>query len=101
MKIKRIRSLKVCTTTFKVEWPDQFGAGFDYGTKILEIGTKNNTPESLLMKISHELMEICAIEMNVRYDRPDCRNDYLFSYDHRQHDTMMEMFAGLLSEFLA
>jgi len=102
MKIKKIKTLKVNSTTFKIEWKkDQWGASFDYGTSIIGIGTLNSTNEQILMKICHELQEICALEMSVRFGRPDCTTDYVFVYDHRQHDTMMDMFAGLLYQFIA
>lgn len=101
MKIKRIKSLKVNCHTFKVIWDKtQFGASFNYGKCEIIIGTKDPDQNYILMLICHELMEICASEMSVRLHRPDCDSDYIFVYDHRQHETMMFMFSGLLEKFL-
>ena len=100
MKIKRIRRLKVNTTIFNVQWNDEHNGGhFNYGERDLEIGTSDDE-ESIFMILCHELMEVVAIEMHVRLNRTDCASDYVFVYDHRQHTTMMEMFAGLLSQFI-
>jgi len=103
MKLRRIRSIKVNSFTFKVIWTSTHNGGcFSYldDGSFIEIGTKNLSEEEILMVVCHELMEICACEMNVRFRRPDCDTDYLFVYDHRHHETMMNMFSGLLSEFL-
>ena len=102
MKIKRIKKLKVNCCEFEVVWNRKHnGGGFDYGKRLIDIGCHLNTNDELLMIVCHELMEICAIEMNVRFRRPDCDSDYLFVYDHRQHETMMNMFSALLAQSLA
>lgn len=101
MKIKRIRKLKVNSFTFNIKWVNtEGGASFSYGDKEMVFHTKDFTDEQLLMLVCHELMEVCAIELNVRMMRPDCETDYIFVYDHRQHETITNMFAGLLSQFL-
>jgi len=38
--------------------------------------------------------------MNVQFQSPDVEDDYIFMYDHRQHDTMCCMFSGLLEQFI-
>ena len=101
MRIKRIKSIKINSYVFRVKWDKESnGAAFHYGSREIEIGTKNRTNDELLMLITHELMEICAVEMNVRLIRPDVDSDYIFVYDHRQHETMTNMFSGALSQFI-
>ena len=101
MKIKRIRALKVNSYKFTVKWSKEHDyASFNYANTEIDIGVKENNDDYIFMLICHELMEICAIEMFVRYQRPDVDSDYMFVYDHRQHTTMMDMFAGLLTQFI-
>jgi len=100
VKIKRIKKLQVNSYWFDIKWdPTHNGGGINYKTGIIEIGTGSSDLETL-GTLSHELMEICSIEMNIRFNRPD-GGDYLFVYDHRQFETMNNMFTGLLSQFLA
>ena len=101
MKIKRIKSLKVNSYNFKVIWnKSHSGGSFCYGKREIDIGLLERSDSEIFMIICHEIMEICAIEMNVRFRRPDCDSDYLFVYDHRQHESLMNMYAGLISEFI-
>jgi hypothetical protein len=103
--LKRLRKLQVNSTLFTVRWDATSCEGsFSYdgegpGKGTLTIGTKCGERVALMI-LCHELMEIVAIEALVRFRRPDVGDDYIFVYDHRQHSTMMEMFAGLLAQFL-
>lgn len=101
MKIKRLKKLKVNCTTFDIIWDkEKFGACFDYSTPKMMVGTKGSTDDIIFLCLCHELLEICAVEMHVRFYRPDINDDYIFVYDHRQHDTMVNMFSGLISQFI-
>lgn len=107
MKIKRIKSLKVNSYDFTVTWDKSKYCGeghVSYANREISIGVKDYKDEhkgQMFETICHELMELVAMEMHVHYRRPDCTTDFIFVYDHRQHDTMMNMFAGLLSQFIA
>lgn len=101
MIIKRIKNIKINCLTFKVVWNNAHGGGnFHFGEAVIEIGTKDRKESEIFMIICHELMEVVACEMNVRFHRPDCNSDFLFVYDHRQHETIMNMFSGLISQFI-
>ncbi len=101
MKIKRIKSLKVNSYYFNVVWDKEKEGGFiSYKEQLIKIGVKDSPEGEVFDILCHELMEICAMEMHVRFQRPDCATDYIFVYDHRQHDTMINMFAGLVSQFI-
>ena len=85
---------------FSIKWdPESSGASVNYAENTITIGTKHDELQ-VLENVYHELWEVVAIELNVRLERPDCDSDYIFVYDHRQHDTMATMFAGLLAQFL-
>jgi len=102
MKLKRLTKIQINSYIFKVEWDKaQIGGGsFSYGNMTITIGVKECKEEEIFMVLCHELMEICAAEMNVRFRRPDCDSDYIFVYDHRQYETMINMFSGLISKFI-
>lgn len=100
MEINRIKELKVNCYLFDVVWDETHAGGsIDYESQIIEIGCGLNDRVTFQV-ILHELEELAAIEMRIRYDRPDCETDYMFVYDHRQHDTKENMVAGWLMEFI-
>jgi len=99
MKIKRLDKVKINGREFKIEWnPDSWGGSFAYSEMLITIGTK--CEDMVFSILCHEVMEICAVEMCVRLDRPDCTSDFIFVFDHRQYYTMMTMFSGVISEFI-
>lgn len=101
MKIKRIKKLKIGTTEFKINWINKFGgAGFDYNKREMYFCIKNRTDLEIWGYIMHEIMEAVYLLYRVRHDRPDVEDDYLFSFDHKQHDTISEAVAALTAEFL-
>lgn len=102
MKVKRIKRLTVNSFSFTVRWTAKHnGASFSYGKNgYIEIGTRDASEQEIFHLVCHELWEIVAIEMGVRMRRPDCDTDYIFVYDHRQHETMCNMFAALVAQFL-
>jgi len=55
MKIKRLKKLKVNCWEFSITWDKHSMA----------IGVKSKDDNEIFMLICHEIMEICAIEMNV------------------------------------
>lgn len=101
MKIKRIKKLKVNSYAFDVKWNKAHnGASFCYADRIIEIGVRYGRDDEIFQLICHELMELCAVEQHVRFKRPNVDSDYIFMYDHRQHDAMMSLFASLVSQFI-
>lgn len=102
MKIKRLKKLKVHTYYFDMIWDKTTNdASVSYSDKEIMIGIRGFADEQIFSSLCHEIFEVCAIEMHVRLNRPDCYSDFVFVFDHRQHDSMMEMFSGLVSQFIA
>ena len=100
MKVKRISKIKINSSEFSIKWDDSTWAGFcSYAKLTIMIGTKQSEAE-IFATLCHEIMELIACEMFVRFNRGDCSSDYIFVYDHRQHTTMMSMFAGIISQFI-
>lgn len=101
MKIKRLKKIKINCYTFNIKWDSSHNGGsFSYGDYSIEIGTRSKKDDVIFMVICHEIMEIVAEEMHVRLRRPDCGSDYIFVYDHRQHETIMNMFSSLVAQFI-
>lgn len=100
MRIKRLKKLRVNSTVFNIKWEkDHSGGSFKWVEPELTIGTRDGDNRTFEV-LCHELFEICCTEMHVRHSRQDCDSDFIFVYDHRQHDTISNMFAGLLAQFI-
>ena len=101
MEIKRLKNIRINSYNFNIIWDKTYNYGsFNYANIEIKIGTKSNSTDIIFEYLCHEIMEICAVEMNVRLSRPDCSSDFIFVYDHRQHDTMINMFASIISQFI-
>ena len=101
MKIKRLNKISILSSEFTITWNNKHdGGSFSYGDNTIEIGTYLSSDQEIFMVLCHEIMEICAVEMSVRMRRPDCESDYIFVFDHRQFDTMMSLFASVISKFI-
>ena len=102
MKVKRLKKIKINCYTFDIKWDNgnDVGGYFSYADRAIHIGVKDNSEDEIFMIVCHEIMEIVAEEMNVRFRRPDCSSDFIFVYDHRQHETMMNMFSGAIVQFM-
>ena len=101
MKLKYIKTLKANSYTFSIKWDKTHSGGaLSYKDRLITIGTKGGHTDTQFNTLCHELWELCAAEMHVQFQRPDVEDDWIFMYDHRQHDTMTNMFAGLLSQFI-
>lgn len=101
MKIKKLKKIKILAHEFKINWSKEHNGGwFDFGKMTIEIGIQDKDDGHTFMVLCHELMEICAVEMGVRLNRPDCTTDFIFVYDHRQFETKMSLFSSLITQFL-
>ena len=102
MKIKRIKKLRINSYEFTIKWDSSTkNCGLSYVDMVISIGTESAGALEIFGNVCHELWEVVAIENHVRMQRPDCNGgDWIFVYDHRQHDVMANMFAGLLAQFL-
>ena len=99
--LKRKKKLQVNSYLFDVVWDKKVGGGsFNYTTRKLTIGTRDNDELEQFMILSHELSELAATECHCRFNRPDCDGDFIFCYDHRQHDIISNMASGWLWQFL-
>ena len=101
MKLKRIKKLRVNSYNFNVVWDKKLGGGsFDYDKQEIRIGMKDADDAEQFMILLHELEELAAVEVMVRFRRPDCDGDFIFCYDHRQHDIKSNLTASWLMQFL-
>jgi len=101
MKLKKLKKIKINCFTFNITWTKEHGGGsFDYRDRSIIIGVKDSSDDEIFMVLCHEIMEIIACEMSIRLSRPDVESDYIFVYDHRQYETMINIFSGIISEFI-
>jgi len=101
MKIKRLKKIEVNSNIFNIVWDSKsYGGSFSYEDNRITIGCKDKSPIYLFSIILHELLEICSLEMGIRYTKPATTCDYIFNLDHTQFTTLTNMAAGLTSKFI-
>ena len=104
MKLKFPKQITIGSYTFNVLQDKKYaGASFDFVERKIKIGTKHleNDPLSVLGLINHEIMEICFVIMACRYDDPSVTDNYKFFADHKQFETIVELFSEAISKFIA
>lgn len=101
MKVKRLSKIKINCREFSIEWSKKHSGGsFNFTDRTISIGLKHNVETEIFEVLSHELMEIIMCELYVRLARPDCDADYIFVLDHRQFASAVNMFSGLIVQFI-
>lgn len=100
MKLKYPKTIKIASTTWKIVYEKESGAGsLDWSETLIKIGTKMGTLRTL-ENIIHEFKEIIQIEQSVRFDEIDNTTSYLFCYRHKEHTDLCSRLAGLLDNFI-
>lgn len=100
MKIKKLKKITIGAVTFEIKWNKEEGGGyFCLEDETISVGTKYGEDDSFQV-LCHEVMEICHTTCNQRYNKPDHHNNYLFCYDHSGFTTSMEMFVGIIRQFI-
>ena len=73
MTIKFPKTIQIGTTTFKVTHDKRLGGEFNWDNRTLRICDKK-TPLETLNIITHEVFEMWAVALYLRYERPDSFN---------------------------
>jgi len=107
MEFKKINQLRIGIRDFDVIWDDDTrGGSFLYpkedshGEIIIGMKDRKGCPDSVLLIIIHELLEISLIEQNCRYNSPDALKTFEFHFDHKSFDCVCGLFTSLLSQFI-
>lgn len=105
MKFKFPKKIQIGETEFKVIYDYKgTGASFIYPDSttpaFIKFGMKNykSNPLTFLGHLIHELKEIIQVEQTTRFSNRD--ENYIFSYNHPQHDDLCSRLAGLLNNFI-
>lgn len=100
MTLNKLKKITIGDVDYTVEWDKTHSGGsFNFGTKIINIGTSNGELRAFSVLL-HEIQEIILENLNARYDSPHCSSDYLFSFHHDKFTTLNEQLAGILSKFI-
>lgn len=101
VRVKRLKKVRINCRDFSIEWSKKTSGGsFNFTDRVITIGLKHNIETEIFEVLCHELMEIVMCEMYVRLSRPDCDTDYIFVLDHRQFSSAVNMFSGLINQFI-
>lgn len=99
---KRLKKIKIGCITFDIKWDKRHNGGcFSFLDHKMEVGVREGTQEERIFEIvCHEVMEIILAMNSLRMHREDVDDDYIFVFDHRQFDSTMSQFTGIITQFL-
>ena len=102
VKINQIDNISIMASNFKVKWdPETDGGSFDWTKSEIVIGIKSLETDPLytLHIINHEVTEIIAVAMGLRYSNGRT-DDYLFSMTHNEYETLIKLSSQALCSFI-
>jgi hypothetical protein len=100
MKLKKLKKIQIGDIDWDIVWDKESSGGqFNYQEKKIEIGTEIGDIRTFGCLL-HELKEIINVEQSTRYSKRTSSEEYMFMYDHAQHDDLCARLSGLLSKFL-
>ena len=71
------------------------------GKLTIGIAEIKDDPVWVFRRVVHEVFEMWAVSLNIRYSRPDEWASYEFHFDHRDFDNLCDNATGTLAEFIA
>ena len=96
--IKLPKKIQVGSYAWTIKRDKSGGGYFDCDEQVIGVGTQVS-PERQWEMFLHELVEAILADNFMRYALPHDpkeNGDYLFSYDHVQHENAVRMLAGAL-----
>jgi hypothetical protein len=104
IKLRFPKHIQIGSKTFVVKADKKrCDAEFSWHEGTLVIGTGDIADDPLwaLHRIVHEVFEMWAVSLSVRYSRPDNWESYEFHFDHRDFDNLCDNASRTLAEFIA
>ncbi len=103
MKIVIPKSITIGSTRLLVKQDKSTGSSYwNWNDSVLVLGTKHKDKEPAVFftALCHEIWELWADTLYLRYIRPDTSNNYEFHFDHRGFANLSEMASKTLLQFI-